>query len=209
MFRHFQTWRNNGRVKKLVCRKMARALDRCGRGASFVVSAGLATLLAWAHVAQGQASVPLEYRVKASYLYNFSKLTEWRGETHLENDAQLVIAIVGEDPFGVAIDKLAEDETRQGRKLVIKRLNCDKNLKLCHELIVRRSQARRVKAILSMVDGAGVLTVSEIEGFATQGGMIEFVFDESRVRFDINRAAAERSNLKISSRLLALAQAER
>jgi hypothetical protein len=166
-------------------------------------------IFAWVGLMKAQATVPLEYQVKATFLYNFSKLTEWPPETFSENTAELVIGIVGEDPFGGAIEKLAEDERQHGRKLVIKRLRWNEELKPCHVLFVSRSEKKHLRAILANVDGAGVLTVSEIEGFAASGGMIEFVFDDNRIRFDINREAALRGNLKISSRLLALAHTVR
>ncbi|HYA64658.1 MAG TPA: YfiR family protein [Candidatus Sulfotelmatobacter sp.] len=211
MNRDFQAWHVWGKAKRLLRRSFgrARAADRRGDGAFLWTAVGAFLIFAWAGLTKAQATVPLEYQVKASFLYNFSKLTEWPRETFSEREPELVIGIVGEDPFGAAMDRIAEVEKQRGRKLVIKRLRWDQDLKPCHVLFVSRSEKKHLRAILSKVDGAGILTVSEIEGFAVSGGMIEFVFDENRIRFDINREAAQRGNLRISSRLLVLAHAVR
>ena len=211
MDRDFPALRGWRKAKRLLRRNLGRARPAAGQRHGAILPAAVAAFLicAWVGLIKAQATVPLEYQVKATFLYNFSKLTEWPSETFSENAAELVIGIVGEDPFGGAIDKLAADERQHGRKLVIKRLRWDQELKPCHVLFVSRSEKKHLRAILANVDGAGVLTVSEIEGFAASGGMIEFVFDDNRIRFDINREAALRANLKISSRLLALAHTVR
>ena len=183
----------------------ARVGDWHGHGAVVSAMAAAWVIFAWAGLTKAQANVPLEYQVKATFLYNFSKLTEWPSEASSGSDAELVIGIVGEDPFGAAMDRIAEVEKQRGQKLVIKRLRGDEDLRACQVLFVSRSEKKLLQAILAKVEGAGVLTVSEIEGFTVNGGMIEFVFDDNRIRFDINREAAQRGNLRISSRLLVLA----
>jgi hypothetical protein len=164
---------------------------------------------AWVGPACAQGDIPLEYRVKATFLYNFSKFVDWPAVSFSEDNQDLVIAIVGDDPFGTTLDGIAADETSHGRKLIIKRLKWNENLRNCHVLFVSRSEKKHLQDILSNVDGAGILTVSEMEGFASSGGMIEFVFEAGRIRFDINREPAMRGNLKISAHLLVLARTVR
>ena len=77
----------------------------------------------------------------------------------------------------------------------------------CHVLFISVSDKRHVAQSLAQLRDMPVLTVSEIGGFTQAGGMIEFVFDEDRVRFDINRDAALRAKLRIDARLLAVAHA--
>lgn len=180
--------------------------DRDKHSFIWLAATVLFLVAAWASPGGTQEDVPLEYRVKATFLYNFTKLVEWPAESFPEGNPELVIAIVGEDPFGATLDRIATNEGSRGRKLTIKRLKWNENLGKCHVLFISRSEKKHLQAILSKVDGAGILTVSEMEGFASSGGMIEFLFDEDRIRFDINREAATHGKLKINSRLLMLAR---
>jgi len=54
--------------------------------------------------------------------------------------------------------------------------------------------------------GPGVLTVGEGEAFAHAGGVIAFVIENRRVRFDINQTAADSAGLQLSSKLLSVAR---
>lgn len=157
------------------------------------------------NVARAQKEVPLEYRVKATFLYNFTKFVTWPPETFAAEDAPLKIAIVGEDPFASALDDLASRVPVHQRALVIERRNWNQDLRHCQVLFISRSEKRRLNAILSGLKGASVLTVSEIEHFSDLGGMIGFVFDQDQVRFEINLDAAVQARLQLSSRLLMLA----
>jgi hypothetical protein len=156
-----------------------------------------------------QKEVPLEYRVKATFLYNFTKFVTWPPDTFLGADPVLKIAIVGEDPFGSVLDELASHAPASGPKLVIEHRNWNQDLRGCHMVFISRSEKNHLKGILAGIKGASTLTVSEIEQFAASGGMIGFVFDHDQVRFEINLDAATQAGLEISSRLLSLATSVR
>lgn len=156
--------------------------------------------------ARAQSEPPTEYQIKAAFLYNFAKFVEWPADTFADPHAPLVLGIVGEDPFGSALDKLAVDKTVNGRGLVIKRLKQGPDLRNCHILFVSSSERKRIPQILGSLQGASVLTVGETERFAQSGGVIDFILEENKVRFEINSDAAARARLNISSKLLALAR---
>jgi YfiR/HmsC-like len=156
-------------------------------------------------VCLAQKDVPLEYRVKATFLYNFTKFVTWPLDALLGEDPPLKIVIVGDDPFGPVLDELASNATPHGPRLVIERRSRNQDLRHCHILFISRSEKRHLKEILASVKGASVLTVSEIDQFAESGGMIGFVFDQDQVRFEINLDAATQARVEISSRLLSLA----
>ena len=63
-----------------------------------------------------------------------------------------------------------------------------------------------MRAILLGLKGSSVLTVGDAPGFAILGGVINFVLDDNRVRFEINQKAAEAAHLKLSARLLTVAK---
>jgi hypothetical protein len=154
--------------------------------------------------AQGAAT---EYEVKAAFLYNFAKFVEWPGSTFESPTDPLVLCVFGDDPFGESLDSVVQGEKVGGRRLVVYRTRETSQLRGCHVVFLSQKARERYPGVLDSLSGTSVLTVGEGEGFLTQGGVIRFVLEENRVRFEINRDAAERNRLKLSSQLLRLARA--
>ena len=150
-----------------------------------------------------------EYEVKAAFLYNFARFVEWPDNVSPDPNGPLVIAILGRDPFGGEIDRAIEGKTVNGRRLVIKRFSSVETYEQCHILFVSSSERGNLPRILAAVRTSSVLTVSETDRFAQIGGIINFITIENRIRFEINRAAAARVGLKISSKLLSLGRVVR
>jgi hypothetical protein len=147
-----------------------------------------------------------EYTVKAAFLYNFAKFVEWPADSMGGGGSPLVLGVLGDDPFGAAIDQVVAGKTANGRQLVVRRFKWGQDLKQCHILFISSSERKRLAEILGALRGASVLTVGDMDQFGQQGGMIQFVIEQSRVRFEINIGAAQNARLKISSKLLALAR---
>ena len=146
----------------------------------------------------------LEYRVKAAFLLNFTKFTEWPESAFVDAKTPLSICILGSDPFGHVLDQTIEGEVVNSRKLVVQRIQSPPAAKACQVLFAARLE-EGTSQILSTV-GPGVLTVGEDETFVRGGGMIRFLIEAGRVRFDINQTAAEAAGLKLSSKLLKVAR---
>src|SRR5437899_6860845 len=153
-----------------------------------------------------QSEPPTEYQIKAAFLYNFAKFVEWPADAFADPHAPIVLGVVGEDPFGSVLDKIVLGKTVNGRGLVIKRLKPGSDLRNCHILFVSSSERKHMSQILESLQGSSVLTVGETDRFAQSGGVINFIFEENKVRFEINSETAARAGLKISSKLLALAR---
>jgi len=158
---------------------------------------------------QAQAQGSSEYAVKAAFLYNFAKFVEWPPGVFGNDGAPLVVGVVGDDPFGSALDQTIRGKSANGRQLIIRRFSWGQNLRECHILFISSSERKRLSQILDSLRGAGVLTVGETDHFNQQGGIINFVIEKGKVRFEINAGAAESSHLKLSSKLLALAKSVR
>jgi hypothetical protein len=152
-----------------------------------------------------QSSSPGEYVVKAAFLYNFAKFVDWPPTAFKNDSAPLTLCILGKDPFGEALDSL-KDKTVKGRALVVRRSNRVENIGECHMLFISPSEKGDLKQILNALKNSAILTVSEIEGFGSLGGMINFVMVEKKVQFEINPDAAQYRGLRISSQLLKLAK---
>jgi hypothetical protein len=76
----------------------------------------------------------------------------------------------------------------------------------CQILFVGRSEREQASKLLAAVRDRPVLTVGDSSRFMEQGGMIEFLLQDRRVRFDVNLPSAQRSKLRVSSNLLRVAR---
>jgi len=147
----------------------------------------------------------LEHQVKAAFLLNFTKFVEWPEAAFSDEHGPIAICVLGEDPFGAALDQIVEGEEVGGRKVVVRRMKEAPAAKQCQVLFLSAG-IKDVPQILSGLS-LGVLTVGEErDGFLREGGVISFVIENRHVRFDINQSAAENAGLKLSSRLLRVAR---
>lgn len=166
-----------------------------------------ASVLSCATAAAGQSDDrPGEYDVKAAFLFNFTKFVEWPDSAFDDAQAPIVIAIIGDDPFGDSLAGIIAGQKVQGRSIVVRERHFGEDLRHCQVLFISASERKRSAEILANVHDASVLTVSDIDGFAEAGGAIEFVLQEKRVRFVVNLDAAKQSKLHVSAKLLALAR---
>ena len=147
-----------------------------------------------------------EYEVKAAFLFNFTKFVAWSDAAAPDPAAPFVIAVLGDDPFGEALSAL-EKKTAQGRPIVVQRANSLDSLKNCRILFVSSSVGSRLPEILRAAHARSILTVGDMEGFASRGGIIELVLQGDKVGFEINVNSAKQAGLTISSKLLSLAKA--
>jgi hypothetical protein len=143
--------------------------------------------------------VSLEYQVKTAYLYNFVKYIEWPEPVR----APLLICVAGQNPFGTVLEDLIRNQSVRGVPLRTEVVPGP--IPECNVIFTPRTS--KVPAYLKAAAGTPTLTVGETDGFIELGGMIRFFVDGGKnVRFEINRTAAERAKLRISSRLLQLAR---
>lgn len=153
-------------------------------------------------VASAQQS--LEYQVKAAFLLNFTKFIEWPPEAFAAADSPIAICILGEDPFGAAIERLVLGEVVNGRNVAVRTLRSPPPPRSCQVVFFSSSEKEVAKTLRAL--GPAVLSVGEGDEFLRNGGMIAFVIEERRVRFNIDQAAAERAGLTLSARLLNVAK---
>jgi hypothetical protein len=173
-----------------------------------IVSAAAATS---AHAQDTDASS--EYLIKAGFIYNFANLVQWPSTSFSQADSPIVIAVLGEERFGTTLDRVLQGKKIDGHPFVVKYLRSSSELvksvgkpKECQILYVSSSAMTHLSEAIQVVRGLPVLTIGETPGFAKNGGMINFVLEDNRVRFEVNVKAAKDADLNISSRLLALAR---
>lgn len=153
----------------------------------------------------GQKPASREYKIKAACLVNFATFVTWPAAAFSQPDSPLVIAVLGADPFGAALEQAIGADLIQGRPVVVKRFQRLEEVTPCHVLFIALSENDRLARTLKHRNVAGALTVGEAPQFATSGGMIRFTTKGEQVHFEINVDAMERARLKVSSKVLKLA----
>jgi len=152
-----------------------------------------------------QKSKPREFEVKATYLYNFARFVEWPTTAAAAKSDSFPICVLGQDPFGPALDAIVAGETIGGKAVLAKRVLKPQDAVSCRVLYISSSEETRLRAVLAGLDKAAVLTVSDIPQFSQRGGMIQFVQESNKIRFEVNLASAEDAGLTLSSELLKVA----
>lgn len=146
-----------------------------------------------------------ENDTKAEMLFNIAKFVSWPSAGGA-NGGQIVFAILGEDDLAGAITATFSTRTIHGREVFVRFIRRVEDVRGAQILYIASSTHEQIPAVLTALRGQSVLTVADQAGFAAQGGMVNFVRQDDRVRFEINPATAERSRLKISAKLLMLAK---
>jgi hypothetical protein len=180
--------------------RLAANARRLGFGLGLVALAAVS--------AKAQAGSADEYGVRAAYLYNFAKFVEWPGQAG-DPGTPLVIAVFGKDAFGAALKQTVQGETVNGRAISVRPVSRIEDLRPCHILYFGSSNKNRLAEVLRATEGAGILTVGETDEFIRLGGVIAFVAEGNKIRFEINLGAARRNRLTISARLLRVAKGVR
>jgi hypothetical protein len=178
-----------------------------------------ATAVACAENAPVQAG---EYQIKAAFLYNFIKFSEWP-ESKVAESNTLTIGLLGEHQFKDTFDAV-KDKPVGDKRLIIKKFGkftqftkADDSGKLqftaeieqlrkCHLLFICDSEQKYYKEIINATTGSNVLTVGETVDFLDFGGIITFIPGTEKPVFDINSTAAKDAKITISSRVLRLAR---
>ena len=184
----------------------------CGLLLPARVVAGFAASLALLGVLQescGAQAKPSEFQVKAVYLFNFSRFVAWPAQPAAAPPGPFSICVLGKDPFGSVLDATLAGETVSGKTVVARRLTVAQEAAGCRVVFISSSEESRLKDVLAALEKSSALTVSDIERFAQRGGMIQFVLQGDKVRFEVNLASASEAGLTLSSDLLKVAVAVR
>lgn len=147
--------------------------------------------------------LPGEYDLKAAFIYRIASFVEW--PRRLPADAPLRLCVLGGNPFGPALDYLRGRKV-DGHTFETRLVSSSDNLNECHLLFVSPAGERYLDRLVALSREAGILTLSDTDGFAQRGVMLNFYVDRDSVRFEVNLGAARAGGVRISSKLLSLAR---
>lgn len=158
------------------------------------------------HARAAEDTSALEQQVKAAFLYKFAGYVDWPSAAFARPDTPLTIAVAGADALAAELVQATSGRMVEGRSVVVKRVKPGDPLAGVHILFVGKGENDRLQQWVHAAQPQSVLTVSESDGALAKGSVINFVISERRVRFEVALDSAEKSRLKLSSRLLAVAQ---
>jgi hypothetical protein len=159
-------------------------------------------LPSWAQ-AQIQAT---DVQVKAAFLYKFGAYVEWPPQAFPEPGTPFTIGVLGADAVAEELEQITAERTVHGRPVAVRRLKRGEPLGGVHVLFAGQTEAARLAEVLASVRSQPVLVVTDAADRVPEGSVINFVPVDNKLRFDIALAAAQRMQLRISSRLLAVAR---
>jgi hypothetical protein len=147
-----------------------------------------------------------EYQVKAAFIYNFTQFIEWPKDAFSSPDAPFVIAIVGDDPFDGALDKILASKSVGSRPIVTRHFGSVGDIGPCQILFVSTTADTSLRAVVEKTGNAPVLTVGESEELLSAGGAVRLFLEDGKMRFQINPDVLEAARLKASAKLMQLAR---
>ena len=146
-------------------------------------------------------SAPSEDQVKAVYLLNFIRFVDWPDSVQRAT-APFTICVTGNDPLGTALEQILAGEVFRGRPITVQRVR--RGSGSCQ--VLYSGAGTPDLGLILRGAGPGVLTVGEGDDYLDAGGMIAFITENRRIRFDVNQQLASEMGLGISSRLLSVAR---
>jgi hypothetical protein len=165
--------------------------------------------ITWALLAlsglSAQSAKPTDFQVKAAYLYNFGRFVEWPANLAATRSDAFTVCVLGQDPFGPALDATLAGQMITGKRVIAKRISAPQDSGNCQVLFLSLTTNEHLDRIIAAVDKNAVLTVSDMPQFLERGGMIQFVLEGNRVRFEVNLTATRQAGLTLSSELLKVA----
>ena len=146
-----------------------------------------------------------ETTLKAGYLYNFAKFTEWPGDG-LPAGTPLTFCVAGDPAVAQLLDQTVARRRIAGHSMNVRQVTPDGPLRSCHLVYAAHIDAKAAAQLLEAVKGSTVMTVSDLDGFAELGGTAHLYIEDGRMKFAINVDSAQRSRLHLSAQLLSLAK---
>lgn len=183
-----------------------RSVARIGSGhGPWWIALALLAALAMSRPASALAE-PTEQEVKAALIFNITRFVEWPATSFASPDAPLVVAIIGQDEVSDVLEPMLKGKNVDGHPIEVRQLRGVEDVRMGNVLYVANSEKRRLATILKTLGDASTLTVADFEHFADRGGHVNLLFVDQRVHVIVNLTSAEDCHLKLSAKLLSLAQ---
>lgn len=151
------------------------------------------------------AQNPTQEAVKAAYLFKLKNYVEWPTRLSSPSNGRAVIGVIGADEVFDALRHMPAMRDPASSGVTVRKVSAGESLEGLHILFVGESAWRRASSLVAEARRHSILIVSESEGAVFTGSIVNFRLVDERVRLEISLESAEKSNLRLSSQILALA----
>ena len=159
-------------------------------------------LISGLYIAADSGNYDTNAKIKAVYIYNFTKYIEWPKEYR---EQSFVIGVLGDSPLLGELKGMAGSKKVFGQSIVVKQFGSSADISKCHILYIPGNHNEALSGVISKVSGFSTLLITDKPGLALQGSAINFVIQQNRQKFELNESNAVKYNLKVSNSLEALA----
>jgi hypothetical protein len=185
---------------------LRRLFARCVFGSTVVVLLIAVALVNVPISVEAEDEAPQDYQVKAAFLVNFPKYVDWPAEAFASANSPITVGVFGDENVAREYQNMTQGLVIDGHPVVLKRIQSEADLTGSFQILfIATSERARAASILEKLKGSPVLLVGETDNFLDQGGMINLIPKNRKIRLQINLIAARQAHLKISSRLLVAA----
>jgi len=174
------------------------------KSAAFMLAATMT--ISWPATVTAQEYVPRESRSKAAFLAVFPSFVDWPDGAFSSPDSPLTTCVLGDFRFGTTLAEVSRDSAPHGRRIAVRWIRNDQQIRGCHILFVSGSELSRYSKVIAIAQGTSTFTVGETTDFVSAGGMLSITFQHEAIQFEVNLASAREAHFRVSSRLLALAR---
>lgn len=159
-------------------------------------------VMACAVALAARAATPTEDELKAVFVFHFSNFVQWPREAYAAPAQTFDICLLGADELAGHLNEAIAGESVEGLPLRTRRIGSAEEGGDCRILYIGRDEAARAGRVAERANRRGTLTVSDHEGMAERGVMIQLTNENNRIRLLINVEEARAAGLQISSNLL-------
>nr|NQU93596.1 YfiR family protein [Bacteroidota bacterium] len=140
--------------------------------------------------------------IMGSFIYNFAEFLTW---PNLNESDDFKIVVLGNCGILKPLQQISEMRTIDGKKITVKNIQNIDELESCHILYISEKRIDELAIVLKSLENFQTVTISNCEGCLQKGLSINFVIENEKVRFEINKTMLDKNKVKISSQLLKLA----
>jgi hypothetical protein len=145
--------------------------------------------------------------VKAVFIWKFANLVEFPEHANVsDKNKAFVIGIMGETPVESSLNEMARSKKIVGKRIRVIRIVEYPQIESCNILFISEFSRKKLKDIMEVVDKLPILTIGDTEDYEKRGVMINlFLTPQNKLRFNVNRRAAKRSGISLTSKIVGMA----
>ncbi len=142
------------------------------------------------------------HKFHSIFIYNFSKFIQWPSEY---KSGDFVIGVLGNSPIKAHLESMAKNKKLGNQNFKVVSFKNPSEIDKCHILYIPTEKSESLEECVNKVESSSTLIITDKPGLAKVGSGINFLIVNGKPKFELNKLAAEKRNLKVSTELAKLA----